>query len=440
MRVSSEEILESVGEAIFTVDREFRINFFNKAAEVIVGLKRSEVIGKFCKDILQTDYCQAECPIAAILASGESIYNFDSSIRSFNNQPKHITLNATLVHNGDHEPAGGIISFRVRENHDIIRKSANTAVPHFQGIIGKSPAMRGIFQLIREISASDAPVFIQGETGTGKEMIADAIQATSKRKDRPFVKVNCAVLPPELLASELFGHIRGAFTGAIKDRIGRFELANHGTIFLDEIAEMSPRMQLNLLRILQDGTFEKLGDSMTQRVNVRIIAATNVNIQQAISEGKFRADLYYRLNVVPIVVPPLQERLSDIQCLTEFFIKKAARKYQKPLSGLDDDVIEFLRQYHFPGNVRELENIIEFAVVRAKLNTSICLCNLPPYVRKEIPCSSEQPPSGNLDHTHSANLIELLTRYNWNRSKVARILGVDRTTIWRRLKKSGFER
>lgn len=435
----NDRILDSLGEGIFTVNRDFRIIFFNKSAESITGLKKEEVLGKFCKDVLDTDFCHSQCPIAAILESGKNIHGFKSEIQCKNGKKIPIELNAAILRNGKDEPTGGVVSFRDISNLEYIQE-ALAQFTHFNGIVGRSKPMREIYQLIREIAHTDAPVFIQGETGAGKEMVANAIQAISSRRDEKFVKVNCSVLPPQLLASELFGHARGAFTGAIKDRIGRFEFADNGTIFLDEIAEISTEMQLQLLRILQDGTYERLGESITRKANVRIIAATNLDIKKSIREGKFREDLYYRLNVIPIIVPPLRERIEDLPFLIEHFLHKFTLKYKKPIESIDGDAVELLQQYHFPGNVRELENIIEYAFIRARAKPSICICNLPKYVREEISCAGDNAARSAGAPLNSASLIQLLEKHGWNQSKVARILGVNRTTVWRQLKSLQIEK
>ncbi|MDX1702205.1 MAG: sigma 54-interacting transcriptional regulator, partial [Melioribacteraceae bacterium] len=346
--IKNEDILDSLGEGVFTVDKSFRINFFNKAAERITGHKKNEVIGEFCKNVFKSKVCFSGCPIALVLDSKKNIYDFESKIKTANDHFIPIKLNAAVLHNDEEKPIGGVISFR--EISDIERiKNDLTKDSQFCGIIGKSKPMKEIFELINEISDSDAPVFIQGESGTGKEMIANAIQQTSSRKDKVFIKINCSVFPPHLLASELFGHVKGAFTDAVKDRPGRFEIADEGTIFLDEVAEMPPQMQLQLLRVLQEGTFERVGESITRRVDVRVIAATNINIEEALKSGKFREDLYYRLNVIPIEVPPLKDRLVDLIPLVKYFLSKFSLLYKKEITDIDDDALELITNFEWRG-------------------------------------------------------------------------------------------
>ena len=296
--------------------------------------------------------------------------------------------------------------------------------------------MLEIFEVINEIAETDASVFIQGETGTGKEMVANAIQETSRRKNEKFVKVNCSVIPQSLFASELFGHVKGAFTNAVSDRVGRFELADKGTIFLDEIAEMPFDMQTQLLRVLQDGTFERVGESVTRKVDVRVIAATNRNIKEAISSGKFREDLYFRLNIIPIDVPPLRNRKEDIPFLVKHFIQKFNQIHKKNIIDIEKDALDILLQHDWCGNIRELENTIEYSIIRAKKENLLCRCYLPSsligYITKNK-CKEEMiTETGKIDFER---LMILLEENKWNKTNVAKLLGVDRTTLWRYLKK-----
>ena len=430
------EILHSLAEGVFSVDEEFRIKFFNEAAERITGLHRDDVIGKYCKNVFKSKYCDNRCPIVRVLESGKTIYDFDSKIHC-KDQIKSIRLNAVLLKNSATQTVGGVITFREIEQQQNVEKYLikNT---HFYGIVGFSREMEDIFDLILEISSCNASILITGETGTGKELIADAIQATSLRKDKPYVKVNCAVLPPNLLASELFGHVKGAFTDALKDRTGRFELANNGTIFLDEIGEMPPQMQMQLFRVIQDGTFEKVGESVTRKVDVRIIAATNVNIEKAIQEGKFREDLFFRLNVIPIHLPPLRNRREDILFLANHFLKKFSMIYKKEISEMNDEVLNTLSNYTWPGNVRELENAIEYAFVRSKAGVPIDVCKLPQAIKANKTCP-EKGKEINRQKLQASDIVKMLEKHKWNRSKAAKELEMNRSTLWRYLKAFGIE-
>ncbi len=429
---SAEDILDSLNEGIFTVDKNFRINFFNKSAEKITGLKKEEVLGKFCKHVFNSKACYNECPIAIVLRQKKNINEFESEIHCPSGVNKPIKLSAAVLYNGNNEPSGGVISFKDISDLDKIKKKL-IQNSQFHGIIGHAKQMQEIYSLIQEISDSDAPVFIHGESGTGKEMIANAIQATSSRRDKPFIKINCSVFPPNLLASELFGHVKGAFTDAIKDRIGRFELANTGTIFLDEVAEMPLQMQLQLLRVLQEGTYERVGESITRKVDVRVIAATNRNIEEALANGEFREDLYYRLNVIPIYVPPLRERMCDVAPLADHFLKKFSLMYKKNISEIDDEAMDILMKYEWKGNVRELENVLEYAFVRTPSGEKITLNKLPVSIKQKAAGNKTQ--NGFLfNNPEKEKIIRILEKHHWNKTKAARELGIGRTTLWRKLK------
>lgn len=426
-----DDILDSIGEGLLTVDKNFKVNFFNRAAEQITGYNRDEVLGQFCKYVFKCEMCETKCPIGIILETGNSLYDFRSSIEIKDGSRKPVKLNAAILKNEDKDPVGGVISFRDLSELEALKKDLSST-SSFYGIIGHGKAMQEIFKLIQEISNSDTTVLIQGESGTGKEMIANAIQATSKRKAEAFVKVNCSVFPENLLASELFGHIKGSFTDAVKDRPGRFEIANKGTFFLDEIAEMPLQTQVQLLRVLQEGTFERVGESITRKTDVRVIAATNLNVNEAIKKGKLREDLFYRLNVIPILIPPLRERVEDIPYLANHFISDYAQLYKKEIKDISDEALQLSINYSWPGNVRELENLIEYAVVRAKTNT-IEIENFP--INISITNETKKKSVQEFKRENPSKLVQLLEKHKWNKTKVAEELGIGRTTLWRRLKK-----
>lgn len=433
-----DHILDSIGEGVFTVDKNFKINFFNKAAERITGYKRDEVKGKFCKHIFKSKLCFTNCPIALVLKSNKNIYDFDSNIHCKSGSKVSIKLNSAVLYNDNVEPTGGIITFRDMSELELLKHNLEKET-NFHGVIGHSKPMMEIFSLIEEISDSDASIFISGESGTGKEMIANAIYKTSQRNNKPFIKINCSVLPSNLLASELFGHVKGAFTGAIKDRIGRFEMADGGTIFLDEVAEMPLQMQLQLLRVIQQGTFERVGESITKKVDVRVIAATNINIKEALRNGSFREDLYYRLSVIPIEIPPLRSRPVDIIPLVNHFLKKYSILYKKNINQFEDRAIDLLMEYSWPGNIRELENVIEFAFVRSNSGNIVTTLKLPENIRslKLDPANSTNSISDS-DNINTSVLLDVLEKHRWNKSAAAKELGMGRTTLWRKLKQLGL--
>jgi PAS domain S-box-containing protein len=435
----TDTILNSLAEGVITVDKEFRITFINDAASLMTGFQKDEVIGKICKNVFKSEYCSENCPIARILKFGKSIFDYDSQIECKNDIPIPIRLNAALLKDENDNPSGGVITFRdisiIKKIEVLLKEESN-----FHGMISNSKTMKEIFTLVEQIAESDAPVLITGETGTGKELVANAIQTLSKRKNNKYVKVNCSVIPDNLLASELFGHAKGAFTDAQKEREGRFELADGGTIFLDEIGEMPLQMQPQILRVVQDGTFERLGESITKSVDVRIITATNTDLEKAIAEAKFREDLFYRLNVIHINLPPLKKRSDDIPLLANHFLRKYTLIYKKNIPHIDDECIENLMNWHWPGNIRELENAIEYAVIRNKPDKSLCICAFPAKIRENIFCSQKNNviPDAQLPFENKS-LLELLNQHKWNKTKVAQILGIDRTTLWRRLKSMGIK-
>ena len=431
-------ILNSIAEGVITVDKEFRITFINEAAQKLTGFNKDEVVGQFCKGVFKSEFCLSKCPIAQVLRNGKNVLDLDTFINCSNSQLVPIRLNAAVLKDENDIPTGGVITFRdlslFKQVEEIIK-----AESQFHGIVGKNKSMKEIFQLIMEISDSDAHVLIMGETGTGKELVANAIQSTSKRGRDTFVKINCSVIPHNLLGSELFGHAKGAFTDAKSDRIGRFELANNGTIFLDEISEMPFQMQSQILRVIQEGTFERLGESLTRKTDVRIIAATNLNLEEAISEGKFRQDLFYRLSVLPIEIPPLRKRKDDIPLLVDYFIRKFSFVYKKKIFGIDESALDAVINWDWPGNVRELENAIEYAVIKNKGDSNINKHNLPARLKVNQGMSKNDNKTGNKIEHSNTQIIELLNAHRWNKTKVAEILGVDRTTLWRRLKLLGIE-
>jgi len=427
-----DEILDSIAEGLITVNKDFKVDFFNRAAENITGYNREEALGKFCKHILKCDICPSKCPIGLILETGKSLCDYRTTIEIKEGIKKPIKLNAAILRNGNSEPTGGVISFRDLSELEAIKKDREI-ISSFYGIIGHGKPMQEIFELINEISDSDATVLIQGESGTGKEMVVNAVQVTSKRKGKPFVKVNCSVFPENLLASELFGHIKGAFTDASNDRPGRFEFANEGTIFLDEIAEMPTHTQIQLLRVLQEGTFERVGESITRKVDVRIIAATNLDIDEALAKGKLREDLYYRLNVIPITIPPLRERSEDIPYLVKHFVEEYSKLYNKQINDVSDDALNILLEHPWPGNVRELENVIEYGVVRTKHGNDIQEKNLPASIKSSVEFKSKKVIK-EFKRENPSELVQLLEKHRWNKSKVAKELGIGRTTLWRMLK------
>lgn len=325
----------------------------------------------------------------------------------------------------------------IRENRYLKDKLAKKY--NFENIIGKNKKMQELFDLIRDIAKTGSTVLIRGESGTGKELIANAIHFNSDRIDKPFVKVNCAVLAENLLESELFGHVKGAFTGAIKDKVGRFELAHGGTIFLDEIGDISANMQLKLLRVLQEGEFERVGGNETKRADVRILAATNRNLEEAMKNGQFRQDLYYRLNVIPIDVPPLRERKDDIPLLVAYFLEKFNAEFNKNIKAVDDEAMKYLQSYDWPGNIRELENLMERAIVLNKSGI-LTIKDFPLFAsetetEEEINFDVNNDLTLMVDNFEKKIILKALRENNFNKLRTAERLGIHRSTFMSKLKK-----
>lgn len=311
----------------------------------------------------------------------------------------------------------------------------------FENIVGNSSEMMEVFSMVSKVAPTDSTILISGESGTGKELIAKAIHLNSRRKNRAFVTINCGALPENLQESELFGHVRGAFTGAIRDKRGLFQEANGGTLLLDEVGETAPSTQVKLLRFLQDGEIRRVGDNEPIHVDVRLLAATNQDLQKAIAEGRFREDLYYRLNVIPIRLPPLRERRDDISLLINYFFEKYTAQLKRKVKSISSETVKILIAYNWPGNVRELENVMERAVILA--NQSVILPeNLPPSIREaqnETGESKKKIAEQTLEELEKDYILKLLERYAWNQKKASEILGISTTTLWRKLKSYGID-
>jgi transcriptional regulator with PAS, ATPase and Fis domain len=334
---------------------------------------------------------------------------------------------------------------RIKDLHDELRREKDKNILltqalekrySFGNILGKNTRMQEVFELISDIADTDSTVLIQGESGTGKELIARAIHFNSYRKNKPFVVANCSAYSQNLLESELFGHEKGSFTGAIRRKIGRFELANGGTIFLDEIGEVSPPTQILLLRVLQDHRFERVGGEETLEVDVRVIAATNKNLTEEMKKGTFREDLYYRLNVIPIFVPPLRERKDDIPLLASYFLQKFSRERGKEVTSFSPEVIEILLAHSWPGNVRELENVIDHAIIISKQD-KVLSKDLPQFLSQR----SLPPQESTTLQDYEKNLIlKTLQDTNWNKHKTSKKLNINRSTLYGKIKRYGLEK
>jgi len=430
-------ILESISDGVFTVDFEKRITFFNRAAEFITGFKAEEAIGQYCFDIFRANTCHDKCPMDAATAGHPQI-NVRARIIDKSGEQKPICINTALLKDSQGKILGGVETFRDLSELERLRRELSRSFTS-EDIVGNHPKIREILSILPDIAESESPVLIEGPTGSGKELFARAIHNLSPRKDHPFIAVNCAALPETLLESELFGYSRGAFTGALRNKPGRFLLADKGTLFLDEIGNTSPAFQADLLRVLEDGEFMPLGETKALRVDVRVVAATNVDLKKLILQGRFREDLYYRLNVVKISLPALRERKEDIPLLIDHFIQKFNLIKGRAIRGVTPDVLSYLMGYPFPGNIRELENIIQYAFIRCKAD----LIGLEHLSEELFEKADDQ--KGFLSDLHASHHPEeveqirsLLNRYEGNRIETAKALGISRSTLWRKIKKYGL--
>ena len=432
-------ILNSIADGVFTTDSEGKITFLNKAAEEITGFSSREALGRYCFDIFRADICQTRCALKETLKTKKEITNRPVTILNKAGKKVPISISTAVLRNEKGQIIGGVETFRDLSAIEELKKELSQRYT-LGDIISKNHRIHEIFHILPDIAESDSTVLIQGASGTGKELFAKAIHNLSRRKTRPFIQVNCGALPDTLLESELFGYVKGAFTDAKKDKPGRFALANGGTIFLDEVGDMSPSLQVKLLRVLQEKEYEPLGATNPRKTDVRIIAATNQDLSTLVSGGKFRDDLFYRLNVVKIELPPLSQRKEDIPLLINTFIQKFNVRMGKKISGISDEALRLLLRYDFPGNVRELENIIEHAFVlcRGDLIDLDCLpkeITGPPGETGTSPSFDEETPFAKAE----AEVIgRTLKKYDGNRIKAAQELGIDRTTLWRKMKKYGL--
>jgi len=437
-------IVDTMADGLMVVDSEGVIVSVNKAMEELSGYSKEELIGKSC-DILNCDACfisKAEGHDKyCALFKDEEIKRRKCTLRKKDGSRIHLHKNAAVLRDHSDRVIGGVetwsdLSEVVAREQVITRlRKELSGEDGFHGILGKSSAMRQVFDLISSSAQSEAPVVIYGESGTGKELVASAIHKLGPRSKAPFIKVNCAALSESLLESELFGHVKGAFTGADRSRVGRFEAANGGDIFLDEIGDLALSTQVKLLRVLQEKEIEKVGDHRPVKIDVRILAATNKDLHTLMAEGRFREDLYYRIGVIPITIPSLQERREDIPLLVDNFISRIRLKTDKPITGMSKEALDLLFHYDWPGNVRELINVIEYSFVLCH-EGDIMPDHLPARVTGEQPraTSKGRVAKRQSDDEERKRILQALEATGGNQSKAAEILGISRVTLWKRLK------
>ena len=433
----TEAILESISDGVFTVDRQWRVTSFNRAAEQITGVDRREAIGRLCSEVLRADMCGESCALRQTLETGRPVIGRTGWFIDADGNRVPISLSTAVLRDSNGQVIGGAEVFRDLSEIEALRQQL-AGKSRVGDLVSRSPLMQRLFEVLPAIAASPSTVLVLGATGTGKEVMARTIHSLSARSRGPFVAVNCAALPEPLLESELFGYKAGAFTDARTDKPGRFALAASGTIFLDEIGEMNPALQVKLLRVLQERCYEPLGSVASVPADARVIVATNQDLAELVRSGRFREDLYYRINVVRIELPPLRRRREDIPPLVDLFIARFNQVQGKTVAGIEPEALSLLMAHDWPGNIRELENVVEHAFILCD-HGLITMAHLP---RELLLRDHLQQRTGDLravrDLLDAQTIRAALRENNNNRLATARQLGVHKTTLFRRMKKLGL--
>ena len=431
-------ILDSIADGVFTVGEDWRVTSFNRAASEITGVPADEAIGQRCCDVFRASICEGQCALRQTRQTGRPIVNQAIYIVSAAGRRIPISISTAILKDAEGKVIGGVETFRDLSMVEELRKELQGKYT-FADIIGRSHPMQQLFAILPQVADSDSTVLIEGPSGTGKELLACAIHNLSPRRDGPFVAVNCGALPDTLLESELFGYKAGAFTDARTDKPGRFAVAKGGTVFLDEIGDVSPAMQSRLLRVLQERVFEPLGSVEPVAADVRILAATNKDLRKLTAKGSFREDLYYRINVVKLDLPPLRDRREDVPLLIDHFVAKYNRLQSKDIAGLSAEALALLVEHELPGNVRELENAIEHAFVLCR-GGLIEPQHLPPAIRGAglpRPANAARPLT--LRSLEAIHISDAIRRHGGNRTAAARELGINPSTLFRKIKSLGLD-
>ena len=435
-----EVILDSIADGVFTVDSDWNITSFNRAAERITGVSRDQAIGQKCFDVLHADICQNACALRQTIRTGRQIIDLRVNILNGQGKIVPISISTAILTDQAGKVVGGVETFRDLSTLEMLRSQIQERYT-CADIISKNHLVQKIFDILPDIAASDSTVLIEGPSGSGKELFARAIHNLSPRHDQPYIVVNCGALPDTLLESELFGYVKGAFTDAKTDKPGRFALAERGTIFLDEIGDISPAMQVKLLGVLQNRRFEPLGSTNTIQADVRVIAATNKTLSDQVAAGTFRQDIYYRLNVVKITLPALAQRREDIPLLVDHFIAKFRAVKSSDIERISPTALAVLMRHHFPGNVRELENAIEHAFVLCR-GREIKPEHLPPEIVSSDSSAGSFSPApllqNPLQQAEADRIAQTLAKHQGNRRKTAAELGIHKSTLWRKMKRLGI--
>ncbi len=433
----TETILESISDGVFTVNPDWIITSFNRAAEEITGVSRDEAIGQLCSDVFRSSMCGADCALRQTLKTGKPVIGKAGYIIDGYGERIPISISTAVLKDSNGKVIGGAETFRDLSEVEELRRELEGR-GRVGDLVSRSPIMQKVFEVLPAIAASPSIVLVLGETGTGKELMARTIHTLSPQREGPFVAVNCGALPDTLLESELFGYKAGAFTGATKDKPGRFALAGNGTIFLDEIGDVSPALQIRLLRVLQERVYEPLGSVKSEKTNARVIVATNRDLSALMRQGEFREDLYYRVNVVRVELPPLRSRKEDIPLLVDQFIQRFNRLQDRFVQGMTAEALSLLMAHGWPGNVRELENIVERAFVTCG-DGLIDMRHLPEELTSH---SSRLVANSDMKSAHdlldAQSITTALERNQYNRTAAARELGIHKTTLFRKMKKLGL--
>jgi PAS domain S-box-containing protein len=440
-QTANEIILESISDGVFTVDHNWRIMSFNRAAEEITGTPREEAIGRYCWEVFRSNMCEGDCALRRTMKEGKSFVS--SSTYIINNRQERVPIGVSTspLKNEKGEILGGVETFRDHSLVEELRRELSGSY-EFGDMVSRSEAMLKIFNILQQVAESDSTVLIEGETGTGKELMASALHNLSPRSEQPFIAINCGAFPDTLLESELFGYKAGAFTGADRDKPGLFQAAGGGTILLDEIGDTSSAFQVRLLRVLEEKEFQPLGGVQKVKSLTRIVAATNRDLEAMVEEGSFRRDLFYRINIIRFHLPPLRERMEDVPLLIERFVHKLNSIKGRAVNGVSREAMSLLLAHDYPGNIRELENIVEHAFVLFS-EGDIGVDHLPGYLLNRVEASSSPPPSPavtaeNLRDAEARTIESALRRNNFNRLAAARELGIHKSTLFRKLKKYGI--
>ena len=428
-----EDVFSSIADGLFTVDTDWKVTYFNEAARRITGISADEALGSKCWDVFRSSLCDGKCAISRCIEEGGRVVNKSIFIIRADGTKLPISISASPLKNSKGEVVGGVETFRDLTEINVMRKKVKDLYK-FEDIVGRSPALDKIFQILPQVSGSEATALLLGESGTGKELFARAIHNLSPRKNGPFVAVNCGTLPDNLLESELFGYKAGAFTDARTDKPGRFELAAGGTVFLDEIGDLPGNLQVKLLRFLQEKMFEPLGGVESVQADVRIVAATNCDLEQYVADGLFRQDLFYRLNVVTLRLPSLTERSEDLPLLIDHFSSEFNIIQDKHITGVSKEVLHILMRHDFPGNVRELKNILEYAFILCP-SGSIQVDHLPEYLQptensRQI---GRDALRGTMDDIKCRAARHALKRNNGKKMATCRELEISKDTLRRML-------